>query len=260
MLRTLALPAILALGTSLVTGCARQDAADRSVEKLKADIAKLQVDRDRLDERVGVLETAEQQRDPASSRVRAEARSETPRGLRVVHLGEGETMPPPPEDSEPTDAVGADGPRQVVQSMGTAPSGRRRRTGSRETSTVSSVSSPEAKKGYDTALALVRSKQYDQALDALTSFLVRFPDHPYAENATYWRGECFYAKADYGRAAEQFEGVIARFPFGNKASDAMLKLGLCQQRLGALDQASKTFAELSERYPKSDAARQIPRP
>jgi len=244
--------------TGSTSGCARQDAADRSVEKLKSDISKLQADRDHLDERLGALEAAEQQRDPAAPRARG---ADAPRGLPVVHLGEGETPAPPPADEgEPTDAVGADGPRPIVQAMGTASSGRRRRTGSRETSAVSSVSSPEAKKGYDTALALVRSKQYDQALDALTTFLVRFPDHPYVENATYWRGECFYAKADYARAAEQFEGVIARFPFGNKASDALLKLGLCQQRLGAQELASKTFAELSERYPKSDAARQIPRP
>src|SRR5882672_3651498 len=104
-------PAILALGTSLVTGsvagCARQDAADRSVEKLKSDISKLQADRDHLDERIGALEAAEQQRDPAAPRARgADARSDAPRGLPVVHLGEGET-PPPPDEGEPTDAVAA---------------------------------------------------------------------------------------------------------------------------------------------------------
>ena len=38
-------------------------------------------------------------------------------------------------------------------------------------------------------------------------------------------------------AAEQFEGLIARFPFGNKAPDALLKLGLCQQKTGAQEQA-----------------------
>ena len=97
--------------------------------------------------------------------------------------------------------------------------------------------SPEAKRSYESALALVRSKQYDKALDALTAFLVRYPDHPFAENATYWRGECFYAKGEYARAAEQFEGVMARFPYGNKAADALLKLGLSQQRLGSQELA-----------------------
>jgi TolA-binding protein len=53
---------------------------------------------------------------------------------------------------------------------------------------------------------------------------------------------------------------MARFPYGNKAPDALLKLGLCQQRLGSQEQAQKTFGELRDRYPKSEAVRQIPRP
>jgi tol-pal system protein YbgF len=243
-------------------GCARRDQADRSVEQLRADITKLQADRDRLDQRLGALETAEEQRDPADTHKTgaassSQARVEAPRRLPVVHLGEGEngsqeSQPPEPE---------SDDPRPVVQATGSPSAAKRGRLGSRdETAANASAFSPEAKRSYESALTLVRSKQYDKALDALSSFLVRFPDHPYAENATYWRGECFYAKGEYARAVEQFEGVIARFPFGNKTPDAMLKLGLCQQKLGSQDQAMKTFAELRDRYPKSDAVRQVPRP
>jgi tol-pal system protein YbgF len=76
----------------------------------------------------------------------------------------------------------------------------------------------------------------------------------------YWRGECFYQTGAFSRAVEQFEGVIARFPNGNKTPDALLKLGLSQEKVGAKNQAQKTFAELKDRYPKSDAARQVPRP
>jgi tol-pal system protein YbgF len=118
--------------------------------------------------------------------------------------------------------------------------------------------SSEAKRDYEAALALARGKQYDKALQGFTAFLVRFPDHPYAENAMYWRGECFYATGAFGRAVEQFEGLVARFPYGNKASDALLKLGLAQEKAGMKEQAQKTFAELKDRYPKSDAARQVP--
>ena len=52
------------LGTGLlwVVGCTHQDPANRSVEKLRADIAKIEADRDRLDQRVGALEAAEQRR------------------------------------------------------------------------------------------------------------------------------------------------------------------------------------------------------
>jgi tol-pal system protein YbgF len=170
-------------------------------------------------------------------------------------VGGGDSPSELPGDTE----VDGGEPRPIVQETG-APSAKRARSGSRSDGAISGALSPEAKRGYEAALVLVRSKQYDKALDALTTFLVRYPDHPYVENATYWRGECFYAKGEYARAAEQFEGVMARFPYGNKAPDALLKLGLCQQRLGSQEQAQKTFGELRDRYPKSEAVRQIPRP
>jgi tol-pal system protein YbgF len=117
---------------------------------------------------------------------------------------------------------------------------------------------PEAKRAYDAALGLVNGHQYDQALDAFAAFLVRFPDHPNADNAMYWRGECYYAKGEFARAAEEFEGAVLRFPLGNKVPDCLLKLGLCQQKLGNQDKAKTYFDRLSHDFPRSEAARRIP--
>ena len=117
---------------------------------------------------------------------------------------------------------------------------------------------PEARKAYDAALAQVNAKQYSQALDAFAGFLLRYPDHPFAANATYWRGECYFAQGDYLRAAEQFEGVVARYPLGNKTPDALLKLGATQQKLGNAPKAKEYFDKLLREYPRSDAARRIP--
>jgi TolA-binding protein len=74
----------------------------------------------------------------------------------------------------------------------------------------------------------------------------------------YWRGECFYATNAFARAVDQFEGLVARFPQGNRAADALLKLGLAQEKAGMKEQAQKTFADLKGRYPKSEAAHQVP--
>jgi tol-pal system protein YbgF len=243
--------AVLAF-TSLLVGCAHRDPADRSIDQLKADITQLQADRDRLDQRLGALESVD--RDSGETR-RSEKPSDPVRRLPVVRVGESEPVDEP-SDGDPEAAD----PRPVVQASGSPAGAKRGRGGSRGDASNAPALSADAKHAYDTAIALVRSKQYDKALDALSAFLVRYPDHPYVENATYWRGECFYAKGEYARAAEQFEGVIARFPFGNKAPDSLLKLGLSQQRLGSQELAQKTFGELKDRYPKSEAVRQIPRP
>jgi tol-pal system protein YbgF len=117
---------------------------------------------------------------------------------------------------------------------------------------------PAAAGAYDAAMSLVNARQYDKALDALAAFLVRWPDHPYANNAMYWRGECYFARGDYRRAVEQFEGVMARFPAGIKAPDALLKLGITYQKLGDPVKAKESFDRLTELYPQSDAARRIP--
>jgi tol-pal system protein YbgF len=241
----------------LVAGCSHQDPADRSVENLKAEITKMQADRDRFDERLGALEAAEQRRDDAERRPRVAKNEMVPR-LPVVRVGDGDggSALSPSEGEVPDVGSDTDAPRPVVEASGPAGSSRRGRAGSAD----NPGSSLEAKRDYEAALAQVRAKQYDKALEAFTAFLVRYPDHLYADNAMYWRGECFYAKGDFAKAAEQFEGLLARFPNGNKAPDALLKIGLCQQRMGSREQAQHTFAELKERYPKSEAVRQIPRP
>jgi len=115
-----------------------------------------------------------------------------------------------------------------------------------------------AKRSYDAALGLVNQKRYGDALEAFSGFLVRWPDHPNADNAMFWRGECYLAQGDTGRAAEQYEGLLSRFPLGNKVPDALLKLGLARQKLGDPQAAKAAFDRLRQDYPHSDAARRLP--
>ena len=58
--------------------------------------------------------------------------------------------------------------------------------------------------------------------------------------------------------AEQFESVLARPGSGNKAPDALLKLGMCHDRLGASQRAREYWDRLKNDYPRSDAAKRIP--
>ena len=116
----------------------------------------------------------------------------------------------------------------------------------------------DAKHSYDAALSLVTAKHYPEARDALAGFLVKWPDHPMADNAMYWRGECYFAQGEYTNAAKEFEGLLARFPAGNKAPDALLKLGLSQRHLGNNDAARQHFDRLRREFPGSAAAHHIP--
>jgi tol-pal system protein YbgF len=252
----------IGMGIPLVVACTHQHPADRTVEKLRAEIAKIEADREQLDQRVGALEAAELRRRQAQE---APARKTPPsaeaaRSLPIVRVREEDRGAPPAAahgDGPDLEAESRD-PRPIVRASGSRGGDGRR--ASKDSGGDPIAFSPEAKRDYDAALGLARAKQHDKALQALTAFLVRYPDHPYVENAMYWRGECFFATGAFDRAAPQFEGVIARFPYGNKAPDALLKLGLSHEKIGAREQALKAFADLKDRYPKSDAARQVPHP
>jgi len=258
---TLALAALATLG-----GCAREGAAERHFAEHREAMTKMQNDHDRIDQRLGALEIAQaddrRSRDGSaavagSATKRADATAAAPGAVaspRVVQLGgagDGETADPNDPAARPE--------IRVVGAGGSGGSARRGRSAPLTESTRVTLD-PEAKKAYEAALALVQGKQYDRGLEGLTSFLVRWPDHPYTENAMYWRGEAYFAKGEYLRSAEQFEAVLARFGGGSKGPDAMLKLGMCHDRLGAPDRAREYWDRLKSEYPKSDAARRIPSP
>jgi tol-pal system protein YbgF len=114
---------------------------------------------------------------------------------------------------------------------------------------------PNAKKAYDDALALVFAKRYPEARDAFAAFLLKWPDHPNADNAHYWRGETYFAQGEFKSAAEQFTGVISQFPLGNKAPDALLKLSITKTKLGDVEGARAALEKLRRDYPRSEAAR-----
>src|SRR5262249_14815053 len=113
----------------------------------------------------------------------------------------------------------------------------------------------EAREQYRDALRQVRDQRWDAAYEALSGFLTVYSDDPLAANASYWRGEVQYAQRRYGSALQDFETVLSRFAGSEKAADALLKVGMCHQRLGDGASAQRYFKLLREQFPSSDAAR-----
>jgi tol-pal system protein YbgF len=255
-----------AASLSLGAGCAHSEsAADRQVADLREEIAKVIAERDRYEQRANQLELAAAGRpQPAASA--APGGVATP-DLRVVVLTPGGAEQPESSAAgaadEPDNDDGTPRPTIRIVGNGAEPRGRNRPTGvtvtDDEKPQVPSATDPEARRAYDRALMLLSSRRYNEALEAFAAFLVKWPDHPNADNATYWRGEAYYAQGDWAHAAEQFEGVVVRFPSGNKVPDSLLKLGLCQQRLNNPEKAKSYFDKLVREFPKSEAARHVPR-
>jgi tol-pal system protein YbgF len=252
-----AFAALFSLGS--LAGC-DHDAEERQLDEMNSTIREVQAERDKAEADMTVEAIADSHL--ASTPERTPAPSSPP--PEVVPIGVDGQLPP--EEGEAADTEDPS-PRPTIRVIGSPRVGRGGWQGDQvDESNVdrptapppSSALDPAAKPAYEAALALVGARQYDRALDALAAFLVKYPDHPYADNAMYWRGECYFAKGDYLHAAEQFEGTVTRFPAGNKAPDAMLKLGMSQQKLGNPVKAKEIFDRLAQTYPQSEAVRHIP--
>jgi tol-pal system protein YbgF len=262
------LPALFAL--IAVLGCAGS-AEERQLDAMREEIDNVRQSRDRADQVQPVTNQASKDR----AMVLPEAYSPPPSSVRpapsVVQIGtdgpgyaydEDDVDPADPQDTTPRPNIHVAG-----ASRGSGRRGEERvdhvfsddgaSTTEPSSSRVNPVD-PQAKKAYDAAYALYSSHRYEQALDALAAFLLKWPDHPYANNAMYWRGECYFARGDYQRASEQFDGVLKRYPAGTKAPDALLKLGISQQKLGNGVKAKECFDRLAQQYPGTEAVRHIP--
>jgi tol-pal system protein YbgF len=108
---------------------------------------------------------------------------------------------------------------------------------------------------YRAALAHVSAREWDAALASLASFVAAHPDHAYADNAMYWRGEVLYARRDYAGAITELAAMVERFPHGNKVPDALLRIGFAYERLGEPARAREMFQRVRDEYPGTVAAR-----
>jgi tol-pal system protein YbgF len=239
-----------ALSVSLLTGCGgAKDAADKQYAELEQEITRVQAEQDRMSERIGELEA---KRTHGSGGTQVSDAAHPP--LEVVVLKPDGSAPTPDEDTA-TD----DGPRTTVRAVGRDDVGEARDAGKGRSAKSDARTKAEAQKEYDGALSLVKKKQYDKAIEALTGFLVRYPDDARSDNAMFWMGEAYLGKGDTSRALDEFQDVVSRFPDGNKAPDSLLKIALVNKKLGEDAKAKEALATLKSRFPSSDAARRAPK-
>ena len=115
--------------------------------------------------------------------------------------------------------------------------------------------SVDERSAYNTAFDALKAGRYAESARMLQSFLDAYPNGAYAPNAMYWLGESYYVTQNYALAQEQFQNLLDRHATHDKASGALLKVGLCQYGLRQLDAAEATLGQVLARYPGSEAAR-----
>lgn len=112
---------------------------------------------------------------------------------------------------------------------------------------------------YRAALRAFSERRFSDAVSGFEQFVQAHPDHPYADNAMYWRAEIDFTRRDYSGALARFSRLIERYPRGNKVPDALLRIGLCYERTGRRAQARRVFSRLRRQFPDTVAARMASR-
>ena len=116
------------------------------------------------------------------------------------------------------------------------------------------MASPEEKRSYDEALAVMRTGDFDKALAAFAAFQRRYPGSGYAEAARFWTANALYGKRDYKEAVAAFRAFVNAAPKHPRAPEALLALANSQAEMKDRPGARKTLDELIKTYPQSEAA------
>lgn len=107
---------------------------------------------------------------------------------------------------------------------------------------------------YEEAMEVYRAGRFGDAELAFDRIVSTNPNHDYADNALYWKGESAYDQDHYSDALAAFTEVVERYGGGNKAPDALLKIGLCYGRLGDVANAKDVLEQLIAAYPSARAS------
>ena len=107
--------------------------------------------------------------------------------------------------------------------------------------------------GYEAGYSAYKSGQYDTAVNILQDFITKKPADRAVPDATYFLGESYARLGRQREAAEQFLKLSTDYNRSTHAPDALLRLGVALNALGAKDQACATYQEVGRKYPTASS-------
>lgn len=170
---------------------------------------------------------------PVAEEDAAVSNPDTSRPPPLVVRDEGPEVRPPME--APSDTVALDSPD--VQTEQTA------------------ANPVEEKALYDQAFQSLKDLRYADAAEGFQTFLSRYPQSEYADNAQYWLGESYYVTRNYDIALEAFDNLLQNYSDSSKTPDALLKIGYAHYELKQWDQARAALEQVKQQFPDTTLAR-----
>ncbi|MDP3559911.1 MAG: tol-pal system protein YbgF [Legionellaceae bacterium] len=108
---------------------------------------------------------------------------------------------------------------------------------------------------YLAAYDLVKTKRYDEAVNAMQAFTVQYPRGAYTSNAEYWLGELYLIKKQYPESIEHFQNILKNYPTSSKVAASSLKLGYALAAAGRKQEARQQLESVVRKFPDTSVAR-----
>jgi len=102
---------------------------------------------------------------------------------------------------------------------------------------------------YNMAYADYLKGNFQLAIEGFKTYLEHFPQSPFADNALYWIGECYFSQQEYDKAIERYNQLILTYPLGDKVAAGYLHKGISLMELGKKEEALAVFKLLVTKYP-----------
>ncbi len=117
----------------------------------------------------------------------------------------------------------------------------------------------DAETAYRKAIELYSIKKLYEARNAFLSFIKRFPENKYTDNAFFWIGRIHQELGDTDRAESVYKVLVekceeGKLPDCNKLPDAYYQLMRIYMDRGDTENADRYYSLLLEKFPTSDAA------
>ncbi len=113
---------------------------------------------------------------------------------------------------------------------------------------------PAAERAYQAAFQLLKTKQYNEAIEAFETFTKKFPNDLNVANADYFLGQLYLLQGQAEPAINFFKRFITRYSQDARVPDAMLQCGLAYFAKGDKQMAMDTFEKIIQQYPDTKAA------
>jgi len=111
---------------------------------------------------------------------------------------------------------------------------------------------------YAAAQKSMMNQDYETALKQFDEYLRNYAQSDYADDAQYWKADCYFRMGQYDKAIEQWEQLRANYTDSSKVPLAIYNQAEARLRLGQIDEAKDLFKTVVENYPiapTSDRAR-----